>query len=140
MAGHIRRADYFSVNIENKAGEGFRVLSALKKTGVNLLAFFGFPAEPGRARIDLIPSDPEAFLEAVINLDVDLKLSDRKRTFLIQGENRFGAVADHLSKLAEKGINIIAIHAITSGEKRFGMALWVDQAEFERASEILGVS
>ena len=40
----IRRADYFSMDIPNKLGEGARLLGALRDAGVNLLAFTGFPA------------------------------------------------------------------------------------------------
>jgi hypothetical protein len=139
MAGKIRQADFFSVTIDSKAGEGYRILSALKRGGVNLVAFSGCPKEGGKAEIDLVPEDPDAFLEAIINLDLDLKLSDRKKTFLIHGEDRVGVVADYLSRLAEKEINIIAIHALAADPGRFAMILWVNQEDHPRACDALGL-
>ncbi len=137
MADTIYRVDYYYVSVEDKAGEGLRILSALKEAGVNLLACCGFPTEAGTAQIDLVPEDPQAFRETASKLG--LKLSDRKRAFLIQGEDRVGAVADVFGKLAGKGINLVASQAVASGSGRWAMILWVKPADYDRTARTLQI-
>jgi hypothetical protein len=50
-----------------------------------------------------------------------------KRAFLVQGDNRVGAVAA-----------VTAAAATAAGSVRYGMILWVAAAEYERAAEALG--
>jgi hypothetical protein len=50
-----------------------------------------------------------------MNLKVNLKLVGPKTGFLVQGEDRIGAVAALMSKLAEAQINVTAINAIAAG-------------------------
>jgi hypothetical protein len=59
MADMVQSVDYYYVTVPDVPGEGQRILSALKDSGVNLLAFLGFP-EGGQSQLDLIPEDPEA--------------------------------------------------------------------------------
>ena len=67
-----------------------------------------------------------------------LKLSDRKRGFLVQGDDRVGAVAELLGKLANEKINIVASQAVTAGSGRWGMMLWVKPPDFRKAAKVLG--
>src|SRR3972149_5967222 len=97
MADTIRKVAYYKTDVPNKPGEGARLLGALKDAGVNLLAFSGFPSGR-RAQGDFIPEDEAAFKKAA--REAGLKLSARKSCFLVQGEDRVGAVADILSTLA----------------------------------------
>ena len=137
MADSIRQVDYHYVTVEDKAGEGLRVLSSLKRAGINLLACCGFPAEAGKAQFDLVPEDPQALREIASSLG--LKLSDRKKAFLIQGEDRIGEVSDVFEKLAGKGISLVASQAVCAGSGRWGMVLWVKPADFDRAGKAMGL-
>ncbi|MCZ6780036.1 MAG: hypothetical protein O7C73_00150, partial [Nitrospirae bacterium] len=56
----IRTAHYFKVQVPDKPGEGARMLEALRNSGVNLLAFSGFPRNR-RAQVDFVPEDPSLF-------------------------------------------------------------------------------
>ena len=60
MAETVRTADYFYVMVPDKPGEGARILGELKRAGVNLVAYSGFPSGRG-AQLDLVPTDPTAF-------------------------------------------------------------------------------
>ena len=52
MAETVQRVDYLYVTVPDAPGEGDRVLSALKDSQVNLLAYLGFPAgTAGRSSI-----------------------------------------------------------------------------------------
>lgn len=136
MADTVRGVEYYYVTVPDAPGEGQRVLSALKERGVNLLAYLGFPLGGGQSQIDLVPEDPESLKEAAQQAGVTL--SEAKRAFLIQGDDRVGAVADTAAKLAEANINVTAAAATGAGSGRYGMILWVAPADYERASGALG--
>ena len=136
MADTVRSVDYFYVTVSDTPGAGQRVLSSLKASGVNLLAFLGFPVGEGRSQIDLVPEDPEALKSAAEQAGVTL--SEAKRVFLIQGDDRVGAVADTMEKLASANVNVTAATAAGAGSGRYGMLLWVAPADYERAAEALG--
>ena len=120
----------------DEPGEGERILSALKDSGVNLLAFLGFPLGGGQSQIDLVPEDPGSLKEAAERAAITL--SEAKRAFLIQGDDRVGAVAETAGKLAKANINVTAAGAIGAGSERYGMILWVAPADYERAASALG--
>lgn len=135
MADTVQRVDYYYVTVPDVPGEGQRILSALKAGGVNLSAFLGFP-EGGQAQLDLVPEDPEALKAAAEQ--AGLTLSEAKRAFLIQGDDRVGAVADAMEKLAAANINVTAAAATGAGSGRYGMILWVSAADIEKAASTLG--
>jgi hypothetical protein len=135
MADTVQSVDYYYVTVPDVPGEGQRVLSALKAGGVNLSAFLGFPAG-GQAQLDLVPEDPEALKAAAEQ--AGLTLSEAKRAFLIQGDDRVGAVADAMEKLGQANVNVTAAAAAAAGSGRYGMILWVSPADYDRAAEALG--
>lgn len=136
MADTVRGIDYYYVTVPDAPGEGQRILSSLKDGGVNLLAFLGFPLGGGKSQIDLVPEDPESLRDAAQRAGITL--SGAKPAFLIQGDDRVGAVADVTAKLAEANINLTAAAAASAGSGRYGMIVWVPAAEYERAAEALG--
>lgn len=138
MAEVVRQIEYYYTEVPHRAGAGAKVFDVLKREGVNLIAIDGFPTSPQHAQIDFIPSDRDAFLAAAKKAGV--KLVGPKVCFLIQGEDRVGAVAEILSRLAQAKINIVAMQAIASGEGRYGAILWVKQRDVDKAARALGVS
>jgi hypothetical protein len=136
MADTVRSVEYYYVTVPNAPGEVQAVLSAVKGSGANLLAFLGFPAEGNRSQIDLVPEDPGILRDAAER--AGLTLSEAKRAFLIQGDDRVGAVSEITSKLADANVNITAAAATEAGEGRFGMILWVAPEDHDRAAAVLG--
>lgn len=136
MPESIRQVDYFYIQTPNKPGEAARALAAIKDAGVNLLAFSGFPSGR-RAQLDFIPADSAEFVKAARK--AGLKLSPRKSGFFLQGEDRVGAVADVLTKLAAAGINVTAIDAVCGGAGRYGAIFWVKPPDRRRAAKALGI-
>jgi hypothetical protein len=134
----IRRIDYFYVTVSDKPGEGARVLAALQAAGVNLLGISAFPHGARRSQLDLIPEDSGAFAKAAKT--ARLKLSKKKSGFLIQGENRPGAVADLASRLAEANINITSVQVFCADSGRYGGMLWVKAPDLRKTAKTLGSS
>lgn len=134
MAEGVCQVEYFYVEVSQKVGEGAGILGALKDAGVNLLGFSGFPAGR-RAQLDFIPADPAAFKR--VAKTNRWKVVGPKRAFLIQGDDRVGAVADILGKLAGAKINVIALDAI-SIEGKYGALCWVAPRDMKKAGQVLG--
>lgn len=134
MAETIRQFEYFYMLVPHKAGEAVRALNALKDAGVNLIAFSGFP-EGRRAQLDFIPADATAF-KSVAKAN-KWKIVGPKRGFLIQGDDRVGAVADIVDKLADAKINVIAIDAVCA-DGRYGALCWVAPRDLKKAGQVLG--
>ncbi|MBI2461484.1 MAG: hypothetical protein HYV61_08395 [Candidatus Rokubacteria bacterium] len=137
MAEIAQRLPYFYIEAPDKPGEGARVLAVLKQAGVNLVAFSGFP-KGRKSQLDFVPSDPAAFRQAA--KQAKWKVVGPKTCFVIQGEDRVGALADILAKLAGAKINVTATDAICTGDGRFGVLLWVKPRDVNRAAKALGAS
>src|SRR5438270_674936 len=97
MAATIRRVSYFYTSIPDKPGEGTRLLDVLRRAGVNLLALHAFPSAR-KAQVDFVPSDAGVFAAAAKGAKI--KLSKPKTAFLVDGDDRVGALAGVLGRLA----------------------------------------
>jgi hypothetical protein len=135
MADTVQLVEYFYITAPNKPGEGARVLNVLKNAGVNLLAFSAFPLGR-RAQLDLIPADPAAFKQAAKK--EKWKVVGPKRGFLMQGDDRVGAVADLLERLGSAKINVTAIDAVCITDGRYGAIFWVEPKDVKKAAALLG--
>jgi predicted amino acid-binding ACT domain protein len=136
MGEAVRELEYFYIEVPNKIGEGAKVLRALKDAGVNLTAFSGFPVGR-RAQLDFFPADPAVFKK--VARANRWKVVGPKRGFLIQGDDRVGAVADVVSTLADAKIDVIAIDAVCVDE-RYGALCWVAPRDRKKAAQLLGVA
>ena len=137
MADTIRLVEYFYITVPNAAGEGARILATLRDAGVNLLAFSGFP-EGRRAQLDFMPADGAAFKQ--IAKQAKWKVAGPKRGFLVQGDDRVGAVADLLGRLAAAKISLTAMDAVSVADGRYGAIFWVAPKDVKKAAALLGVS
>jgi len=135
MAYRIRKADYFSLQVSNRIGEGMRLLKGLRDNGVNLLAFTGFP-NGRKAQVDFIPENTAALRRAAKKMK--LNLGKKKTVFLMQGDDRVGALAGVLEKLAAARINMTAMDAVCAGKGRYGAIFWVKPKVVSRAARAVG--
>lgn len=130
----IRKVAYFSMQVPNRPGVGVDMLKAIAKGRQNLLAFTGFPSG-GKAQVDFIPAKPADFARGAKKMGV--KLGKRKTAFLVQGEDRVGALVRVLDTLAKAKINMVAMDAVTAGSGRFGAIFWVKPKDVARAGRLL---
>jgi hypothetical protein len=134
MASTIRKVDYFYTMVPNRAGQAAKILAGLAAAGVDLVAFSGFPSGKG-SQLDLVPADSTKLRRAAKTMD--LKLSKRKSGFLVQGDDRVGALTRIASALAVARINITAIDAVTAGRGRYGAIFWVKPQSVAKAARLL---
>jgi len=135
MADRVRKVNYCYAKVSARAGQGAAVLGELRKAGVDLLAFSGFPIGGGKAQLDLV-ADDMAGVRRVAKKN-GWRLSATKKGFLIQGDDRLGACHRQLQKLADKKINVTAADALAAGKGRYGMILWVKPKDYAKAAKVL---
>ena len=137
MAETVRKVEYFYATVSDKPGEGQRLLEHLSEKGVNLVAFTAFPIGGDQAQLDFFPENPEQLQKAAA--DAGITIVGPKKAFLIQGEDRVGALHEHHLKLSNAGINVHAANGVCDGSGRFGYVLWVKPENYEAAARALGV-
>ena len=133
----VRMLDYYYTVVPDKSGEGRRILKDLKDLGVNLHAFSGFPAAR-KSQLDFVPHDSGQFATAAKMLKV--KLKGPKKVFLVEGDDRVGALSDVLGRLASAKINVTAVDGVAAGGGRWGAILWVKPRDVKKAAQALGVT
>lgn len=136
MAEEVRQVEHYSASIPNKVGEGARILGALRNAGINLIAFWAYPSGAGRARIEFIPENGTAFVAAA--KQAKLKLGKMSAAFYVHGDDRPGAVADILGKLAGARINVGAVEAVCGGAGRYGAIIFLPAAAVRKGAAALG--
>ncbi|UCG85050.1 MAG: hypothetical protein JSW71_14040 [Gemmatimonadota bacterium] len=135
MISSVKDVEYFSIVVADKPGEARKLLEFLSEKSVNLLALTAFPLGEGESRIDFFPEEPAALRQAAE--DAEVPLVGPKKAFLIQGEDKIGALYDLHLKLSNARINVHACNGVVDGTGRFGYVIWVDPADYEEASKVL---
>jgi len=138
MANVVKRIDYYYTVVPDRPGAAAKLLNELKAARVNLLAFTGFPCGARRSQLDFVPSNQRAFRAAARK--AGMKLVGPRTAFLIQGEDRVGAIAAIANKLAQARINVTAVDSVSAGRRRYGAILWVKSRNVAQAAKILGAS
>lgn len=135
MADRVQKVNYSYVKVSNRAGQGEKVLRALRDEDVDLHAYTGFPAGGGKAQLDFITEDMAALRR--VAKKHGWRLSKPKKGFLVTGADRTGAAHRHIKKLADANINVVAADAVMAGKGRYGMMLWVRPKDYNRAARAL---
>jgi hypothetical protein len=136
MAVKCRFVDYYAIQIPDRPGTGARALRALAGARVALDAVHAFPSARG-VQMDLVPGRGAALQRAA--RAAKLRLSRRKRALLIEGDDRTGALAGVLERIAAARVNITAVTGVRAGNGRFGAILWVKPRDLRRAAKALGI-
>jgi hypothetical protein len=137
MAFSVRRAEYFYATVEDRPGEGHRLLTELAEVGVNLLAFAAVPIGPLHTQLTLFPDDAESMAAAARK--ARLPLDGPHPALLVQGDDELGALAGVHEKLFEAGVNVFASTGVADGRGSYGYVLYVRPDEYTRAASALNL-
>jgi len=137
MGESVRKVNHYSTLVPDKPGAAFNVLATLVSAGINLLACSGSP-KGHRAQIDVVPDDTRKFVAAAKK--AGLSFVENRSGYLLQGEgDRPGVLASKLKILADQGINVLGVDALSIGDT-WGAILWIGAKDFSRAGKHLRAS
>jgi hypothetical protein len=135
MIATVQAVSYFYATVHNRPHDASSLLSELVEAGVSLLAFAAIPIGPEHTQLVLFPDDPQRLTQ--IADTVGFALTGPQRAFLVQGDDRLGAIADIYRKLSEVEVSVYASTGVTDGRGGFGYILYVRPESFGRAEEAL---
>ena len=137
MPDVIRRVDYFNTTVRDEPGEGYQLLSQLADVGLNLVAFTAIPVGPNQTQLTLFPKDSGAMETAAQR--AGMRIEGPHPAFLVQGDDKLGALAGIHERLFDANVNIYASSGVTDGRGTFGYLIYVRPEHYERAAAALGV-
>ncbi|MGI5819107.1 MAG: ACT domain-containing protein [Armatimonadota bacterium] len=133
MGHSIRQVTAVVMQVEDKVGVLNRVLCVLRDSGVNMLAI----ASQRRQGTALMAITEDADAVRKLASDQGVRLTTRQ-VFLIEGDDRVGALCDITRAISEAGINIEDVAAL-SATRRYAAVLTFADADLEAAGKALGL-
>jgi hypothetical protein len=137
MDDQIRIVDCYYATVHDHPGEGCRLLEHISESGLNLIAFSAVPFGADETQICLVTDAPEVLQEAAANAGA--VLIGPKKGFLIQGNDRIGALHAYHLTLSNAGVNVYSSSGVCDGTGRFGFILWVEADDFDKAFDAFGI-
>jgi hypothetical protein len=137
MPDVIRRVDYFNTTIRDRPGEGYKLLAQLAELGLNLVAFTAIPVGPNSTQLTLFPEDSRMMQAAAQR--AGMMLEGPHPAFVVQGDDKLGALAGIHEVLYKANVNIYASSGVTDGRGTFGYLIYVRPEDYERAALALGL-
>lgn len=134
MGHSIRQVTAVVMQVQDEVGVLNRVLCVLRDSGVNMLAIAS-QRRQGTALM-AIPDDVQAVRELARQQGVHLQT---RQVFLIEGDDRVGALCDLTESIANAGISIEDVAAL-SAASRYAAVLTFADADLEAAAEAIGLN
>jgi len=138
MNASIRTVDYFYATVEDRPGEACKLLAQLASAEVSLLAFSAVPTGPEHTQLVLFPESVSGLARAAE--EGGFLITGPQRAFLIQGDDRLGALVEIHQKLCDAHINVYASSGVTDGRGGYGYVLYVRPDDFSAAAEVLSAT
>jgi hypothetical protein len=105
--------------------------------GLNLVAFTAVPVGPSHTQLTLFPEDTAMMVAAAQR--AGMRVDGPHPAFLVQGDDKLGALAGIHQELYRANVNIYASSGVTDGRGSFGYLIYVRPEDYDRAAEALGV-
>ncbi len=129
----IARRTYFVISTEDRPGQLARFSKTMSDHEINLTAVWSFGTGRGNAEIVAIPWDPLVFRKVASDAGWFFREGS---CFHLTGEDRAGALADTLDRIAQEGINLYAVDAMGL-EARYSAYVWCDEEDVETLRTVL---
>lgn len=137
MKARIRSVPYYYARIEGDPDQAYTWLEELASAKVDLLAFSALPYGPNHVEVTLFPVDRHELERSALARGVSL--IGPYHAFLIQGDDRLGALAEIHKDLRDTGVKVYASTGVTDGQGRFGYIVYVRELDVEAAERVLDV-
>lgn len=132
--GHtVRQVTAVVMQVEDRVGMLHEVLGALRDAGVNMMAIAS-QRKQGTALM-AIPDEVSSVRQLARQHGVRLQT---RQVFLVEGGDRVDALCDITGDIANAGINIEDIAALSAGS-RYAAVITFSDADLEAAARALGL-
>jgi hypothetical protein len=122
MATKVKRITTLTISLEAAPGALSAVYSAFKEAGVNILASWGYEMGPGQAQAHFYAADEKKAKEVLTKIGKKPSSDD---AVYAEGDDKLGAYAELLAKIAKAGVNISATDAFAQ-QGRFAAVFFSD--------------
>ena len=129
----IERCTYFVIATEDRPGQLARFSKKMSEDEINLAGVWCFGIGRGNAEIIAIPRDAHVFKKAAREAGWTIREGS---CFHLSGEDRAGALADTLDRIAQEGINLHAVDAMGFGSS-YSAYVWCDEKDVETLRKVL---
>lgn len=129
----IERATYFVIATEDRPGQLARFSKQMSEHEINLAGVWSFGTGRGNAEIIAIPRNAHAFKKVAREAGWTMREGS---CFHMTGEDRAGALADTLDRIAQEGINLHAVDAMGFGAD-YSAYVWCDEGDVEKLRKVL---
>jgi len=130
----VKRIAVHCVDIEDKPGSLQKLLTQSSMSGVDYLCFSAFSCSDNHSRVYVGAKDPKSFEDFA--REAGIKTTE-VTGFIVGGEDRAGAAANVLKRLAEKDIRGITGAAMVC-DNRYHLFVVVNAKDADRAQKALG--
>jgi hypothetical protein len=124
----------FKTSLEDRPGALLAFANEMKSKNIGLIALWGYATQQGRGELYCIAKDAEKFRKAYVPAGMPI---EEHKGFFLKGADRTGALVKTLEKIAQKGVNLVAVQALAAGGN-YGSFLLVAPEDLERTAEVLG--
>jgi len=129
----IRRTQYIVISTDDQPGQLARFSKKISEYEINLEAIWCFGTGRGNAEIIAIPWDPNLFKKIAIEAGWTFREGS---CFHLSGEDRPGALAETLDRIAQEGINLHAVDAMAI-EGKYSAYVWCNEQDVEKLRKVL---
>jgi hypothetical protein len=135
VALNVRSVEYFYIRIQDSPDTAYEILSRLASEEVSLLAFSAVPYGPNHVELTIFPDRSDAFTNLAKKLGWEV--TGPQHAFLVQGDDRLGALADIQRMLMGASVQIYASSGVTDGGGHFGYVIYFKESDHEKAARAL---
>ena len=137
MDDQVQIVDCYYATLRDRPGEGHRFLEHISERAINVVAFTAIPTGAEETQVGIVTDHPDSLLGAAA--DAGVTLIGPRKAFLIQGDDRVGALHSYHQTLSNAGVNVYSSSGVSSGDGRYGFILWVEPADFDKAFDAFGI-
>ncbi len=135
MSTTTKRIQTLDVALSPEPGSLAKIYNGFREVGVNVIASWGYEMGPGEAQAHFYAADIEKAKTTLTKMGFKPQINN---ACWIEGDDRVGAYAEVLTKLAKANVNVDATDAFAIGD-RFAAVLFTQPKQWAALCKALSL-